>query len=397
MSGFEWRRALTGVDPGWWGGPGDRRTVLIMVGAPVPGQPALDVARLAAADPRLRVVCAAAPGPSAAAVEAMLRDAGTAPLSRRDAEGGGFGLAVTASPEAAGAGAPLAVRPGTPQPVPGGAGAVYAWAHDLDRPVRGAASVVVGDATHDRLVASLPLRDFYRRALGVGERARLAVVALPDATLPCAGGRCRSGDVARRLDVVRRLLGGAASGYHVLGVPEPGPGAWDAGVAGLAAHLRDGLRLLPPDADWRAALVAADWIVGAPGPVTRYGTLVGVPVLLDDAGPGTGEEWDGAVRLVPDRPVAVQLAEAAARWRPERVRPVAERITSAPGRFDRNMRRLMYGLLRLPQPATIPVADPVPPPYRIETVFAPSVPSTPSTPSTRVCPAGRPSHACQRG
>ncbi|TYB45346.1 hypothetical protein [Actinomadura chibensis] len=374
MSGFEWRRALTGFDPGWWGGPGDRRTVLIVVGAPVPGQPVLDVARLADADPRLRVVCAAAPGPSAAAVEAMLRDAGTAPLSRRDAAGGGFGLAVAAPPRAAGAGAPLVVLPGTPRPAARGPRAVYACAHDLDRPAGGAPSVVVGDATHDRLVASLPLRDFYRRALGVGERARLVVVALPDATPRCAGAGCPPGDA------VRRLLGGVAPGHHVLGVPEPGPGACD---AGLGAHLRSGLRLLPPDADWRAALVAADWIVGAPGPVTRYGTLVGVPVLL--TGTGAGEEWDGPPRLVPHRPVAAQLAEAAARWRPERVRPVAERITSAPGRFDRNMRRLMYGLLRLPQPATIPVADPVSPPYRME------------TPSAPVCPAGRPSRACQGG
>lgn len=397
MSGFEWRRALTGFDPGWWGGPGDRRTVLIVVGSPVLGQPVLDVARLAGEDPRLRVVCAAAPGPAAAAVEAMLRDAGTAPLSRRDAETGGFGLAVTASPRTrVRPGAPLVVLPGTPpEPAAGGAPVVYACAHRLDRPAAGAAAVVVGDSTHDRLVASLPLRDFYRRALGVGERDRLVVVALPDAgeDVPCAGAHCRPRDGARvdgahldnaRLDVVRRLLG---ESHHVLGVPEPGPGAWDAG-SGLGVHLRNGLRLMPPDADWRAALVAADWIVGAPGQVTGYGTLVGVPVLLTGGGPGPGTPWDGAPRLVPNRPVAAQLAEAAARWRPERVRPVAERITSEPGRFDRAMRRLIYGLLRLPQPATIPVADPVSPPYRI---------GTPAARPEPVCPAGRPSHVCQGG
>lgn len=44
---------------------------------------------------------------------------------------------------------------------------------------------------------------------------------------------------------------------------------------------------MPPEADWRAALVAADWIVGPPGPVTRYGTIIGVPVLVTGPAPGT--------------------------------------------------------------------------------------------------------------
>lgn len=390
MTGFEWRRALSGFDPGWWGGLGDRRTVLVMVGVPGTGQPVLDVARLAGTDPRLRVIFTAAPGARAAAVEALLRDAGIAPLPWREAEGGGFGLAVAATPVSGRVGVPLIVLPGTaPErvpnaPEPAGAPAVFAYAHAADRPApagagTGPAAVVVGDSTHDRLVASLPLRDFYRRALGVGPHRKLVLVALPEAA--CGGARCRGRDVLRRL-----LTELPPRGYHVLGVPEPGPGPCTGG-ADLAVHLRGGLGLMPPDADWRAALVAADWILGPPGPVTRYGTITGVPVLLTEPLPDDAARTAGdrpgllrcAGRLAPSGPVLPQLTEAAAWWRPDRVRPVVARITSEPGRFNRAVRRLMYGLLRLPQPATIPVADPVSPPFRLP------------------CPAARPANACRGG
>ncbi|MFB4306644.1 hypothetical protein [Actinomadura sp. GTD37] len=375
MTGFEWRRALSGFDPGWWGRLGDRRTVLVVVGSPVPGQPALDVARLAGTDPRLRVLFSAAPGPSSAAVEVMLKDAGAAPLRWSELADGDVGLVVTAHRvPARPPGAPLIALPGTipaevaHRPAP----AVFTYAHHLDRPpdAGDGRGVVVGDSDHDRLVASLPLRDFYRRALGVGGRRGLVVVALPSSGGACA---CR-----RSPDVVRRLLAELPSDrYQVLGVPEPGGDRCPDGP-GLAVHLRSGLGLMPPEADWRAALVAADWILGPPGPVTRYGTIIGVPVIVTGPPPGDALRLL-AVRLAAHRPVRPQLAEAAARWRPERVRPVLGRITSEPGRFDRNMRSLMYGLLRLPQPATIPVADPVSPPFRIE---------------SRV---ESPGHACQGG
>lgn len=361
LTGFEWRRALTGFDPGWWGRLGDRRTVLVVVGSPVPGQPALDVARLAGTDPRLRVLFAAAPGPSSAAVEVMLKDAGAAPLRWSELADGDVGLVVTAHRiPARPPGAPLIALPGTipaevaHRPAP----AEFTYAHRLDRPPDTEDGHVIGDSDHDRIVASLPLRDFYRRALGVGGGRGLVVVALPAGGGAGACTRCGS------LDVVRRLLAELPPDrYQVLGVPDPAGDRCPEGP-GLAVLLRDGLGLMPPEADWRAALVAADWIIGPPGPVTRYGTITGVPVVVTGPPPGDALRLL-AVRLAAHRPVRPQLTEAAARWRPERVRPVAGRITSEPGRFARNVRSLMYGLLRLPQPATIPVSDPVSPPFRI--------------------------------
>ncbi|WP_143226890.1 hypothetical protein [Actinomadura mexicana] len=362
-----------------------------MVGSSELGQPVLDAARLAVADPRLRVLFTVPPGPWAAAADALLRDAGTVPLPWREAMSGDFAL-VVAAPPAPGRGpsAPLIMLPGAgaeraahPPGRRERAGAVVlACAHEMDRPLpaeAGAATevVVVGDSVHDRIVASLPFRDFYRRALGVGRHRRLVVVALPatGAANRCGGARPGTGNLVHRL-----LTELSPERFQVLGLYEPGPHPCTGGLS--AAGLRNGSGLLPPEADWRAALVAADWIIGAPGAVTRYGTITGVPVMLTDAPPRAAEHPSVppvpyGIRLVAHRPVPEQLAEAAAQWRSDRVQAVVRRITSEPGRFDRAVRRTMYRLLRLPQPATIPVAEPVPPPLRME------------------CPADRPIDACQ--
>ncbi|MEU9870103.1 hypothetical protein AB0C87_19885 [Actinomadura sp. NPDC048021] len=378
--GFEWRRALSRFDPGWWGGLGDRRTVLVVVDSPDLGQPVLDTARLAGVDPRLRVLFTAPPGPSEAAVGALLRDAGAVPLPWREARFGDFALVVAASSlPGQGPSAPTIMLPGTgterashPGSRKGRGGpVVLACAHEMDRPMpteAGTATevVTVGDSIHDRIVASLPFRDFYRRALGVGRHRKLVVVALPAAG---ASGRCQVARGGSGTLVHRLLTELAAEDFQVLGLHGPGPYPCAGGPS--ATELRNGLGLLPPDADWRAALVAADWIIGPPGPVTRYGTITGVPVMITGGPPRAGAPPSavpipGGVRLVAHRPVLEQLTEAAARWRPERVRAVVRRITSEPGRFDRAVRRTMYRLLRLPQPATIPVAEPVSPPFRIE-------------------------------
>ncbi|WP_370771131.1 hypothetical protein, partial [Actinomadura roseirufa] len=79
-TGFEWRRALAGPDPSWWATRGSRHTIAVVVESASPGQPLLDVARLAGTDPRLRVVFAAAPGPSAGEVAGLLRGAGAVVL-----------------------------------------------------------------------------------------------------------------------------------------------------------------------------------------------------------------------------------------------------------------------------------------------------------------------------
>jgi hypothetical protein len=109
--------------------------------------------------------------------------------------------------------------------------------------------------------------------------------------------------------------------------------------------------------------VAADLIVGDHGSAAVYGAAVNVPVVLagypsDDVDPASAGALLGASapRLSRDRRIADQLADAQASYQPSASRRVAERLTSEPGRFSRNMRRLMYRQLGLSQPATIPAA-----------------------------------------
>jgi hypothetical protein len=382
MSGFEWRRSPIGLDPNWWMTRGTRQTVLVVVGSAALGQPLLDVARIAAEDPRLRVVFALPPGVagvSGAETEGLLRSMGTVVLPWAEAGDNEFGLVIAAASPALpyGPRAPLIVLGWGAYELAMGRGSVaFATTHTAEWPASAGewvrarqTRVVVGDSVHDRLVASLPLRDFYRRALGVAPGQKLVTVALSPARRagggPCEGYR----------DVVRRLLTELPpEEYYVLGIPQPE--LYGHRVCGATiGRVRDGLGLMPPEADWRAALVAADWIIGDHhGPVAYYGTVIGVPVILsgssmNDMGqPGLAADLsEAALHLSPHRPIRAQLNEAAGEWRPDRAWPVVERITSEPGRFVRNMRRLMYRLLSMPQPATIPVAEPISPPFRLGT------------------------------
>jgi hypothetical protein len=86
--------------------------------------------------------------------------------------------------------------------------------------------------------------------------------------------------------------------------------------------------------------------------------LAGFP--SDDVSPASPSALlaASARRLDPDLPLTGQLADALANYRPEVSELVAGRLTSEPGRFNQNMRRLLYQVLGLPQPATIPCMPP---------------------------------------
>jgi hypothetical protein len=101
----------------------------------------------------------------------------------------------------------------------------------------------------------------------------------------------------------------------------------------LSCCRRRGLAVVPPEADWQALLIAADWIIGDHGSLTAYGTLTDATMLLT-AGPR--------------REVAACSPAAL--------------LSSAPGRFHRRMRSVLYGMLGLGEPARPPFVAPPPPP-----------------------------------
>jgi hypothetical protein len=67
---------------------------------------------------------------------------------------------------------------------------------------------------------------------------------------------------------------------------------------------------------------------------------------------------ESAPRLRSDRSFVPQLDEAMAGHHPELSEAVAARVTSEPGQFNRNMRRLIYRRLGLSQPVPIPAVTP---------------------------------------
>lgn len=226
---------------------------------------------------------------------------------------------------------------------------------------------VGGDPCLDRLMASLPHRDAYRRALGVRDGQRLVLVSSTwdeDSLL------------GRRPDVLSRIAAALPSGrYRIVAALHPHIWSWYGRRQVLAWQtdaMRHGVRLLPPEEGWRAALVASDRVVGDHGSVTYYAAAVGVPVLLgtfprDSVAPGSHP--CGLAAVAPHvswrRPLAPQLDGADRAYDADVHATLRAAISSRPGEAASLLRREMYRLLRLPEPEAPPDVPPVPLPRPI--------------------------------
>ncbi|POM22966.1 hypothetical protein BTM25_51720 [Actinomadura rubteroloni] len=219
------------------------------------------------------------------------------------------------------------------------------------------AAVVAGDPCFDRILASLAHRRRYRAALGVPDGRRLVLVS------STWGPRSLLG---RAPGLVARLLAELpADEYTVAAALHPniwhGHGPWQV-RAWLADALRAGLLLLPPRDGWRAALVAADAVVGDHGSVTFYGAALDRPVLLgafphDDLDPDSPVAAFGraAPALDTGRPLRPQLDRVLAGHAPGRYAEVTASTTAVPGRSAALLRAEMYRLMGLDEPASPPV------------------------------------------
>jgi hypothetical protein len=229
-----------------------------------------------------------------------------------------------------------------------------------------ATAVVAGDPCYDRMVASLPWRRIYRESLGLTDDQRLVVVSSTWGEDSLYGSRP---------DLVARVLAELpVDSYRVVGVLHPniwhGHGAWQVRTW-LADAFRSGLLLVPPMDGWRAALVAADCVIGDHGSTTFYGAALGAPVLLGafpehavDPSSPVGQLRELAPVLADDISVADQVAEAIRT--PRDFRTVTELTTSFPGKAALRLRAIAYELLELDEPPREPVVPAVPPPSPIE-------------------------------
>ncbi|WP_027946963.1 hypothetical protein [Amycolatopsis taiwanensis] len=223
-------------------------------------------------------------------------------------------------------------------------------------------AVIGGNIAFDRLLASVRARERYRRALKVTGRRKLVVVSSTWTSQSAFG---------RHPDLFGRIMAQLPpEDYQVVGLLHPNIWAHH-GRRQVRAWLEDclcaGLGLVPPEEGWRAALIAADFVIGDYGSVTGYAAGLGTPLLLaaepDDApleGSPSAALLDAAWRWKPERALLPQLEELAESHAPDTFVEVRRRLTSRPGQAAAILRRTMYGLLGLPEPARPACVSPVP-------------------------------------
>lgn len=216
--------------------------------------------------------------------------------------------------------------------------------------------VVVGDPAFDRMLAALGRRERYREALRLDGR-RLVVVSSTWNRESLLG--------SRREDVRRLLAELPQDEYRVALVAHPN--VWSQHSRAqlelwFADEIEAGLVLVPPAEGWRAALVAADLVVGDVGSVTYYAASLGRPVLLaafstEDLDPRSPllEFGSALPRLAPGG-VAEQVDRAVRMPVP----PVADLLIENHAESAPRLRALLYSLLELPEPERAAYYRPLP-------------------------------------
>ncbi|HEY8984629.1 MAG TPA: hypothetical protein VIU15_34275 [Streptomyces sp.] len=244
-------------------------------------------------------------------------------------------------------------------------------------------AALAGDPCYDRILAALPQRNRFRRALGVTPGQKLVVVSSTWAPRSLFGGDAHADD-----DLLPWLLSGLpaelpADEYRVVAVLHPN--IWHGhGRGQVRAWLDDacraGLHLADPLEGWRQALIAADCVLGDHSSVTYYAASIGVPVLLgafprQDLDPGSPVAALGrtAPHLTRHTSLRAQIDRTITGHDPARYKDLADQTSSSPGESAALLRRLFYGLLDIPEPYARPaLLDPLPlPPHTPPHLTAP--------------------------
>lgn len=368
------------------------KTVLVAVHTVVAGHRLLDVVGLIESDPRVQLVYSRAPDVFGGGVDEYLSSLGVLEIPWAQAVHERFDLALAAAHgDIANVNAPVMVFPHGAAfgKRAGGTGPVYGLdagrllrdgrpvvaslvlSHDsqletLRRQCEQAldVAVVAGDPCLDLLMASTPSREDYRWALGVRPGQELVLLA------STWGPHSLFQRFERYLPTLLKQLDPARYRVAMLVHPAVWFGHGRRQVrAWLSAARAAGLVLVEPEVDWRAAVVAADHVIGDHGSTTVYAAALGRPVLCADLpvhsiNPDSPQSLLGmsAPRLIRSRPVVPQLDEAA-RWR-DSLAPdtFARQLTSRPGRAHRLLRAEMYRLLGLSVPGRHRAVEPVPVP-----------------------------------
>jgi hypothetical protein len=221
---------------------------------------------------------------------------------------------------------------------------------------------VGGDIAFDRLVATAEYRDQHRRALGVTDDREVLLVT---STWSPLSGFGRNPELFREIvEAVPRERFRVVASLH--------PQIWSQHGAGqvlgwLSDAIDAGLRVLKPHTDWRGAVAAADHVLADYTSLGTFAAGLGTPVLRLPHGPQPLLEGSPAAVLAehtprwdPTRPLLPQLRAAAdAQGRGLGAR-IAGLLTSRPGEAGKILRKEMYDLLGLPEPARAVPLSPAP-------------------------------------
>lgn len=401
----EWLSVPVGIDSQRWVTRGDCRSVLVAVHTMASAHRLMDVLELIETDPRIQIVFSQAPDIFNRGVAEFLRalDAVVLPWHQACRERFDLGLAASLGGlhelhapmmvMAHGAGYGKLSQPSRKAGQRRVRSSVYGL--DSQRLTRDGAllvsalvlahhrelavlrrqcpealevAVVAGDPCFDRLAASIPYGDAYRAALGVCESDELVVVASTWGQHSLFGSNH---------ELIPRLLDELApADFRVAALVHPavwfghGPRqirAW------LADSLDAGLLLVPPQVDWRAAVIAADHVIGDHGSVPVYAAAIGKPVLqtVSPSAALTAPESPQAVlrrfapQLVAGRCIRSQLHSGKIGRSRVCADAVVRRLTSRPGDSSVEIRGVLYRLLRLPEPGRHRSAAPVPVPGEV--------------------------------
>jgi hypothetical protein len=226
-------------------------------------------------------------------------------------------------------------------------------------PAAAQVAVVAGDPCYDRILASLPLRERYRAALGVDGRLLVVLSSTWSA----------SSLLGSRPNLLRELIAELDRDRYAVAVAVH-PNTTHGHGAGMirrwyADCLRAGLLILPEFDGWRAGLIAADVVIGDHGSVSGYAAAVGRPTVLaafDEVPPGTPISVLGelAPRLPATGPYEPHLLAALHEHDDQRFAAVTDLVTSRPRGSLAALRTVFYRLMDLPEPDTGVAVEAVP-------------------------------------
>jgi hypothetical protein len=223
-------------------------------------------------------------------------------------------------------------------------------------------ALVAGDPCFDRILLSRPLRASYRDGFGLADGQRLVVISSTWGPKSLYGRRPELPiQLAEQLPLDE---------YRIVLVLHPNiwyghsPGQLESWLAGCR---RAGIIVLPPEEGWRAALVAADLVIGDYGSVSFYGVAQGAPLLLAahpsgivDARSPIAALLATAPRLDQKRGLRAQVEETISGYDPADYTSIVALTTSAPGRSAELLRTAIYRELGLAEPAAPPSTSAVP-------------------------------------